>query len=818
MMPLRLFIWLLLLSSAWAKEVVLVHPERPVPAIVLSAEAEDQERYAAEDLREYLGRITGREFVISDRPDGIGIYIGRVPGNEGLLKEVEKQGLGRDGFILDVSPDAVRIVGGSKFGASYGVYELLERLGVRWFFPGEWGEVVPEKSELRLPVLRIAEKPAFAVRQMHVSRADDSAGDWFRRSRHNRCGFFGHSRLIQPRKYAAAHPEWYAEIDGVRHIDGSNYKLCHSNDQMVGQAIEEVLEQIRNRKMDAETISHIGYKHLAEDYSIVSVSPTDGGGFCRCSKCLEMGSVSDRLRMFANRIAAGARKEFPDYSVGYYGAYSEHQDPPVVKADPGVVVVPTTWTRSFFNPLSDISNKAFREKIEAFLQNAQRMILRDYDGLGVWWGYGPLTLADVHAKDYQRYHQQGLEGIITEAGSGWGPWGYSYYLIGKLWWNPNADLEALKADFVTSAYGEAADPMKTYYELLDRAVIHPSSATLRTMREKLEEASKLAVNPGPKKRINYLRAHYYLEDTYEKYRAGEAEEEDVRQFYRVLKSIDPAVSPFARDLRYLKFFPKDETNARPLDEPELEELLAKVELPPQEKEYAVWQDLEDLRLKPAQEDAEGNFTQSIGMNLRFGPATLLISASAGERITVRQTAKRWDTFVTAYDLQTPELLTLAEGLAEGEVIVDVVAPSQGIYTLSLSPGGRYPEIHVSNRRVVVKASARGQSVHPMGQVREAYIYVPKGTEEFAIVTRAYEPLSIQVDGPVDRLGALAPIKQMAQLYQQHNISVKPGSDGKIWRISFNGGKKDIYLQGIPPFLASHPSRLLIPNHSTETDQ
>lgn len=800
---------------AAASEITLVTPEKSVPAIVLSAQAEDQERYAAEDLKHYLGKMTGREFVISDKADGFAIHIGKVSGNEDLQKEAEA--LGRDGFILDVSPEAIRIAGGSKFGTAYGVYELLERLGVRWFFPGEWGEVVPQKKELSLPVMRFADKPAFSIRQMHSAKVDENVGDWYRRNRHNRCGFYGHSHLIPPKKYAKNHPEWYAEIDGVRQVDDPNYKLCHSNEKMVAQAIEDVLEDIRQRKADTSVRIHDGYKHLAEDYSVISISPTDGGGFCRCSECLALGSVSDRLRGFANKIAAKVREEFPDYSVGYYEAYSEHQAPPSIKAQPGVVVFPTTWTKSFFKPITDISNKAFREKTEAFLASAPRMALRDYDGLSVWWGFGPLTLADVHAKDYQWYQQHGIEGIITEAGSGWGPWGYSYYLMSKLWWNPNADLDALKEDFVTAAYGEAAEPMRVYYKLLDESVIHPSPKNLYTMRQKLEEAAKLAVDPGVKKRINSLRAHFYLSDIYDKHQARESKPEDISNFYKVLASLDPSVSPFSRSRRYLKTFPANEGNTQPLSEQELEALLAKVELPPPGKEYTAWLDQDDLRLQPAQKNVEIDFPESLGISLRFGPATLLIYAKAGERIKVRQTAEKWDTFATAYELQNPELVSIAEGIAEGETIVDVAAPSDGIYTLVLSPGGRYPEIHVSNRWAVIKGSASNQSFHPMGRVREAYIYVPSGTREFAIVSRAYEPLTIQVDGPVERLSARTPIKQTAQTFQQHNIPVADGEDGKIWRISFVGSKKDIYFQGIPPFLASHPARLLLPENPNKSD-
>lgn len=794
------------------EEVLIVSPNKPPPDIVLSEDAGDQERFAARDLQNYLGRITGREVSIvtianADRPS---IHIGKVPGNSDLQAEVEKANLGRDGFILDIVPSGIRIAGGSKFGTSYGVYELLEQIGVRWFFPGEWGEVVPSREEIRLPAGRTMDRPAFSIRQMHSAWVDKETGDWFRRNRHNRSGFYGHSHLISTKKYAASHPEWYAEIDGVRVVDDPNYKLCHSNKDMVERAAEEVLQEIRERKLDALPHTHNGMELRAADYSIVSISPRDGGGFCRCVECRKTESVSNRLRTFANTIASTVRKEFPEYSVAYYGAYSEHQAPPSVKADPGVMVIPTTWTRNFFKPLEEKSNRAFREKLGAFAKNAPSMALRDYDGLPVWWGYGPLTLADVHARDYQWYQQLGLDGIITEAASAWGPLGYSYYLTGKLWWNPSADLDALKENFITTAYGEAAAPMRTYYTLLDEAVIHPSPRSLHIMRQKLEEAATQARDPGVKKRINYLRAHFLLTDIYEKHQAGEATPDDVTLFHRVLHSIDPSVSSFSRSHRYLKTFPKAENNPTPLTEIELERVLADVTLPPPGREYAVWLDQDDLRLVPANPQKGADFSQSLGMNIRYGPATLLIRASAGERILVRQTAKRWSTFDTAFQLQDPELTTLAEGLAEGETILDLAAPGDGIYTLTLSPGGRYPEIHVSNQWVVVKASSKSQSIHPMGRVKEVYVFVPKGTKEFAIVSKAYEPLTIQVDGPIDHASPRPAINQQAQVYQEHVIPVEPGQDGKIWRMALSGGKKDLYIQGIPPLLASRPERLLIP--------
>ncbi len=327
--------------------VTIVAPDK-LPVIVAPAAMEDQVKDAVEDLRHYLGKITGLkvELAPSDTAGKFAIYVGDVAANADLRPIIEREQLGREGFVLDVSPKGVRILGGGKFGTAYGVYELLERLGVRWLFPGTWGEVVPQNATLSLPAGRVTDKPGFLFRRMAVNysydprlymydrkeypqvsalssvaarAATDEIGAWKRRNRQNTSGFFGHSNLISTKQYGRDHPEWFAQIDGKRQLDPENWKLCHSNEAMVQQALRDVLADIKKRKALTKPQIDDGLKHLQADYFIISVSPTDGGGFCRCDQCQKMGSISDRLQIFANTIADGVRKEFPDYWVGYYG-------------------------------------------------------------------------------------------------------------------------------------------------------------------------------------------------------------------------------------------------------------------------------------------------------------------------------------------------------------------------------------------------------------------------------------------------------------------------------------------------------------------
>jgi hypothetical protein len=94
----------------------------------------------------------------SDAAERFGVYVGDVPANRDLQPILAKEQLGPEGFVLDVSPRGVRILGGGKFGTAYGVYEFLERLGVRWLFPGPWGEVVPQQATIRQAIADVLDQ------------------------------------------------------------------------------------------------------------------------------------------------------------------------------------------------------------------------------------------------------------------------------------------------------------------------------------------------------------------------------------------------------------------------------------------------------------------------------------------------------------------------------------------------------------------------------------------------------------------------------------------------------------------------------------
>src|SRR5207249_5921771 len=48
------------------------------------------------------------------------------------------------------------------------------------------------------------------------------------------------------------------------------------------------------------------------DERMVSLSPSDGLGFCECARCAAVGSVSDQVFTLVNQVARAIRDEFPE--------------------------------------------------------------------------------------------------------------------------------------------------------------------------------------------------------------------------------------------------------------------------------------------------------------------------------------------------------------------------------------------------------------------------------------------------------------------------------------------------------------------------
>ena len=74
------------------------------------------------------------------------------------------------------------------------------------------------------------------------------------------------------------------------------------------------------------------------------------------------------------------------------------------------------------------------------------------------------TIRDL--KDVAAAHCEGI--YIDSVWEHWATHGPQYYVMAQLVWNPQADADAVLADYYQRAFGSAAAPIREYYETLER--------------------------------------------------------------------------------------------------------------------------------------------------------------------------------------------------------------------------------------------------------------------------------------------------------------------------------------------------------------
>jgi hypothetical protein len=362
------------------------------------------------------------------------------------------------------------IAGGSRVGTLYGVYDLLHRMGCRWFGPESFHEEIPE-AEWK-PAFDAAEKPAFAIRGFYVyeKRGGPEFWLWMARNRLNywgisandvpllrklgirlACGshdapwrFLGpdlpypydHARFQgdedRPKdpyapsdpfqgdknqdsklSYVEAHPEWYPWVDGkripgVEQWGGTNF--CTSN----ADATEEFTKNYVNALVEGD------YRGC----DVVNFWALDGGKWCQCPACQAEGTATDRyLRLvyhFDRQVKKAQREKRLNHPVEVrFLAYADVVEPPS-RPLPGDFDYLTC--AATFYPISRCYVHEFDEPKCPRNANYQRLLHgwlldpdRHYRGqieIGEYYNVSrykslPLCLMHVMAHDIPYYHKSG---------------------------------------------------------------------------------------------------------------------------------------------------------------------------------------------------------------------------------------------------------------------------------------------------------------------------------------------------------------------------------------------------------------------------
>jgi hypothetical protein len=422
-------------------------------------------RDSALDLAACLKKMSGAQVPVLSGPPAAGTSA--LPILVGALA-VESHGppakttVFKQGWRLVVSAKGIGLLGETDEAASYAVYELLERLGCRWYVPGEIGEVIPERASVSLAPDDLSSAPSTPYR-----------GIWYGSAafkRRNRLGGFniaaGHAlHGYIPKDILAANPELNAEHDGKRDIDCGF--LCWGNPATA----EAVATSIIGRLDKAYTPS-------------VSLSPNDGVNFCQCEKycrpldagdwdpTMDTESLTDRYIVFCNRIVERVTAKYPDVQFGFL-AYVQYTRPPVREKPHANLVpdfAPITYCRAHAMTADNcVSRARLKPIVEGWNRVAKRIAYYNY----------MFHLAETTVP-YPMIRQMSEELPIIYGGAAeifWQPETMpnfdsvapGMWLSLRLAWDSGRDPAAVMAEYFSGFHGAAGPAMQRYWQIIDDA-------------------------------------------------------------------------------------------------------------------------------------------------------------------------------------------------------------------------------------------------------------------------------------------------------------------------------------------------------------
>jgi hypothetical protein len=828
-------------ASAAPSELLLATGGQATMPIVLSPHASAATKAVANELAEYLKRITDAPFEVQTGDGKSGIVLGTLAEfpNPTLDKPLEiRNGYdGKEAFAIRTEPKRVLLIGATDLGASHAAYRFLERLGCRWFFPAKEWQVVPRQSTLRVSV-EDADRPVFLSRRIwyaygiftevkNYHRADAHAkADYENWARHNlmAASFListGHAwdAIVRSNKAAFdAHPEYWALIEGQRK-PGAKLELGNP-------AV---------RKMIVDYALNFFKKY--PDRDMVSIEPSDGGGWSESPESKALGTVSDQLFGMANEVARALQKEFPGKMVGLL-AYNYHTDPPSFDLEPNVYVQRAT---SFVH-----SQYSSQERMKLWAQRAKRIGFYDY--FSVWlWDYDMPPGGRANNMEYLRtripeYARYGATSLDAESSNNWGLHGRGYYIANKLMWNPNADVDALLADFYGKAFGPAASAMKRYYERLDAGgapsemrTDQDDKATSGFNSENLlaqafrdvQEASTLAKDlPDVQARLDQIKWYLrYVQLRWEMERASDAATKKaltlsiLTQVFRTRYAYMNhwAAIYYSWKSRVMKEFNEPSWSAAdPSPKP-----WVKNDTPPSHEETeAMFQEglkrfivEKVVQQEYSPELAAVQFSGATMGETYFsyqGPATHALFSARGEplecEITVAQRAKPPATYALC-DSSGNEITT-GTVAPDGNVHrLQFTVPHVGTYLLSFNDNNASWTVRGAAEKAFAIALQRNQLLNRHG-AKPLYFYVPRGTRELIYF---WAGGAHDVCGPDGQL-----VRHVTQSGAFIHVPVTPGADGKVW--SFRKMMlRNLWFFNAPNLLAASPGILLVPRDLAAKD-
>ena len=532
--------------------------------IVVPAESQPVEGYAAGELAKYIEKMTGLSLAVvkegEAKPQGRAIILGRTETN---LAKYNPDSWPLDTIYIGYGEGDIAIIGQGDQGTLFAAYEFLRDQGCRWYMPMDIGECIPKRALLALGGKPKKHTPSFVDRGWHpipdYQWFADYSFDWAVR---NGVNAYAHSPIIeysptlgygrQKRlghmligliptgdhpdtvKTFAAHPEWYPLVNGKRvteYKDGRPSQGCLSNPEAVKEVAKKAIKYFREHPR----------------CWLFSIAHNDEPSYwCECEACIAMdgpdstwrvndvydayplrskhgpGPMSRRYVKFTNQVAQIVNKELPGkcVSICSYGSIEVPPKGDDWELESNVIVEYSHGCEQCYRHALDDPACATNTNMSKWIKGWAKK------GKVIYYDYPPMgpnpNFPSVFTHSYKRYlvglKKLGVIGLSGETQTSWGGSALFFHIKSRLLWDIDADVDELVAEFCHDMYGAAEPVMLKFYNTFEeklqtfeghlvwgRWVADIDEQTMQTLSSLLAEALQKADSELAKKRVMMMQ-------------------------------------------------------------------------------------------------------------------------------------------------------------------------------------------------------------------------------------------------------------------------------------------------------------------------
>ena len=554
-----------------ASAVELAKGGKFVSEIVIDAKTPDAPLvFAGQELQLWVEKISGAKLPIVSEPDKARrqIILGTPDASE-AIKAIEKKHADdlakmkdNDGFAIRTEGNTVYIFARISKGVLNGVFRFLElNSDIIFVRPlnaeNGSGTIFSKQPTFSAGKADCVEIPTFGyirslgtrnrlwqtrLRNRMIVKDTPQAR---KITQHLGVIWSSHDAILRQTKEGKEHQEFFSTRDG-KPQEGWWTQLCYSNAGLPDYYAQRIADAL---------------KSTPDDVQDIRTSHADNNRVCQCDNCMKPITLPDGTVVKPNDPAFRSTALFWCYNRAYNRAqellggdkypdkylrlfaYLWSAEPPKLKLNDNLMVMFAPYVKSHKIPIYHPDNKPWGDRAVGWMKQHKNIYVFEYYLCTTTPRfYNPIC--DIAALDLRFYAQSGsvvgmYQDSSGDAESGQGdssPNGYSgvngydassieYWVLSRLYWDPEQDVEELRDAFCKRAYREAAQPMRAYYRKIQE-VWHkdpiactwndnPTMSARRYIvennlqqpcRELLEQAENLARHPGSKDLIKRHRA------------------------------------------------------------------------------------------------------------------------------------------------------------------------------------------------------------------------------------------------------------------------------------------------------------------------